>query len=411
MSFSVSILVSILLIFLLELYFYKKLKKVVINLFPRINFKKFRLITWIALGYINIYPVLMFFARLYYSVILDQRPELPEGIWFDIFILFPFWVAALTMLQTVIYFLVLDIIKLLILPIYKRYKTKILPYEAKLLLVMIGFFIIYSPARIAYDYYFVSVRPVELVKKDLPPSLENFKIVFVSDIQADKYTNNKRLDNYISKINELNPDLVLMAGDIITGTPKYINLAAEYTGKIKSKYGVFTCVGDHDNWAYREDTKKSIREITAALGKKNVKMVDNGKEIINVNNADIGITFVTNTYVEKINPDILLNLVNGNKEHDLRIFLTHQPRTELILAATENKYDMFLAGHTHGGQVTFLFPFINLSPTLIETKYVRGTFYIDDMLMIVTRGLGMSLVPIRFNSTPEITVINVTGKR
>jgi predicted MPP superfamily phosphohydrolase len=66
---------------------------------------------------------------------------------------------------------------------------------------------------------------------------------------------------------------------------------------------------------------------------------------------------------------------------------------------------LFLAGHTHGGQITMLFPFLHLSPTRFETKYQRGDFHFGSMLMIVTRGLGMSLAPIRYNSTPEVTLI------
>src|SRR5690606_38540173 len=337
---------------------------------------------------------LMLASWLYYIISGASRPRTPENIFFEIFILFPFWIAALTMIQSMIYFLVTDITKLLILPIYRKYKENLLRVEAKILLVIIVFFIFYTPVRIAYDYFAVAVRPVEFVKRNLPPGLNNFRIVFISDIQADRYTNRNRLEKYISKVNETNPDLVLIAGDIVTGTPDYINLAAAYIGKIQSKYGVYSCVGDHDNWAYREDNQKSIREITKALAKYNVRMINNDKLLLNINNADVEITFVTNTYAQSINPDVLLDLVDKNETFDLKIFLTHQPRLNLILAASENKYDLFLAGHTHGGQITFLFPFIYLSPTLIETKYVRGTFHIDNMLMIVTRGLGMSLVPI-----------------
>jgi len=46
---------------------------------------------------------------------------------------------------------------------------------------------------------------------------------------------------------------------------------------------------------------------------------------------------------------------------------------------------------------------------MIETKYIRGNFWFGDMLMIVTRGLGMSLAPVRYNSTPEITLIKITN--
>ncbi len=410
MSFSIRVLITIILIVLLQFYFYKKLKKSSSVLFPNLSQKKLRKWYLIVSAFINIYPFLMLASWLYYIISGASRPRTPENIFFEIFILFPFWIAALTMIQSMIYFLVTDITKLLILPIYRKYKENLLRVEAKILLVIIVFFIFYTPVRIAYDYFAVAVRPVEFVKRNLPPGLNNFRIVFISDIQADRYTNRNRLEKYISKVNETNPDLVLIAGDIVTGTPDYINLAAEYIGKIKSKYGVYSCVGDHDNWAYREDNQKSIREITKALAKYNVKMINNDKLLLNINNADVEITFVTNTYAQSINPDVLLDLVDKNETFDLKIFLTHQPRLNLILAASENKYDLFLAGHTHGGQITFLFPFIYLSPTLIETKYVRGTFHIDNMLMIVTRGLGMSLVPIRLNSTPEITVINLQSE-
>ena len=175
---------------------------------------------------------------------------------------------------------------------------------------------------------------------------------------------------------------------------------------IKSRYGVYSCVGDHDNWAWREDGQEEASDtITNALEKQKVEMIDNGKKIIRVKDSEIGVTFVTNTYAKAINNEKLDSLTNGNMNFDLKIFLVHQPRQRLVDQAIKFNYDLFLAGHTHGGQITFLFPFKNLSPTLFETKYVRGDFHFGNMLMVVTRGLGMSLVPIRYNSTPEVTVI------
>lgn len=269
---------------------------------------------------------------------------------------------------------------------------------------------IYAPIRITYDYFTVSIRPVEYLKADLHPSLDGFKIVLIADVQADRYTNKSRLANYINKINSVNPDLVLIAGDIITSTPNYINLGAEFLGKINSKYGVYSCVGDHDNWAYRNDTQRSIKEITDALSDVNVIMLDNEKLTLIIESSKIGIAFITNTYVERINPNTLDSLTTLINSYNLKIFLTHQPRPELIKQAYKQNYDLFLAGHTHGGQLTFFFPFYNLSPTLFETKYVRGDFWFGDMLAVVNRGLGMSLVPLRYNSTPEITLIQLSSK-
>lgn len=175
---------------------------------------------------------------------------------------------------------------------------------------------------------------------------------------------------------------------------------------LKADYGVYSCVGDHDNWAYRQDTKRSISEITDALEKHNVSMISDSSIIIPVNNSDIGITFITNTYVESVPKDILEKLSKSNHS-DLKIMLTHQPKNEVIKSAKENNFDLFLAGHTHGGQITLLFPFIQLTPTLVETTFIKGVRYYGNMMAIVTRGLGMSLAPIRYNSTPEIVIITL----
>ncbi|HEY6626155.1 MAG TPA: metallophosphoesterase, partial [Ignavibacteriaceae bacterium] len=275
--------------------------------------------------------------------------------------------------------------------------------------LIIGFFLFYIPIRVIYDYNAVSVRTVEYQKENLPSALKNFKIVFISDIQADHFTDEGRLSNYLNKVNSLKPDLILIAGDLITTGPDYIELSAREVGKLKAKHGVYSCVGDHDNWAYRNDYVRSLSEVTSALNYHNVQMIDNDIKEINVDSATIAITFITNTYVETVSQNILDSL-SSNNEGNFKVFLTHQPQPRLIESGRNNDFDLFLAGHTHGGQITFVFPFIQLTPTMLETSYIRGDFWFDSMLMIVSRGLGMSLAPLRYNSTPEITLITLQNK-
>ena len=147
----------------------------------------------------------------------------------------------------------------------------------------------------------------------------------------------------------------------------------------------------------------------AALKRHGVLMFDDKDTTLNISGSSLGITFATETYSDRVNNGDRDSLVD-NLNADFKILLVHQPRNSLIKAAAEKNYNLFLAGHTHGGQVSFLFPFINLSVTLFETRYVRGNFWFGNMLMIVTRGLGMSIEPIRYNSQPEITVINIKKK-
>jgi uncharacterized protein len=403
------LLLGIALLLIVELYFIKKTNLSIKYLFSNFYKNKYPLIRRIFLVWLNFYPIVLIGIFSYFAI-SGEYVSSPDNKMIDYLLIYPFWIFFILMIQVGIYFLFIDFFKLLLLPLYRKHRERFLRAQSIAVFLLVGFFLLYIPIRVIYDYNAVSVRTVEFKKENLPDALNNFKIAFISDIQADHYTDKYRIDNFINKINKLNPGLVLIAGDLITTGPKYIKLSGEEVGTIKSKYGVYSCVGDHDNWAYRNDSKRSIAEVKNSLMHNNVKMIDNGNQIINVEGAEIGITFITNTYVSTVANDILDTLSSGLKG-DLKIFLTHQPRPRLIEAAHKNQFDLYLAGHTHGGQISMVFPFIQLTPTMIETKYIQGDFWFDNMLMIVTRGLGMSLAPIRYNSTPEITLITLQNNK
>ncbi|MFA3783632.1 metallophosphoesterase [Melioribacteraceae bacterium 4301-Me] len=403
------ILLVVLIFASIEFVAVKRAGKAFSKIFPRINKSKFsKYVRWLLI-FVNLFPVFIIAGIIYNMISGSNFVYPPESILVNFILVFPFWIAILIMIQAVLLWLPVDLLKYIFIFILWRKKEQVKLLADKYVVAIIAFCVLYVPVRVVYDYYKISVRPVEYVKKNLPHELDGFKITFISDLQADPYTNSNRLKNYIQKVNETSPDLVLIGGDMITSTPDYINESAEYVGKIKSKYGVYSCVGDHDNWAYSNDSKRNLSEIENALAKYNVKMLDNKKIIIPVKKSKIGISFVTNTYVEHINNTELDSLTNLPEGNDFNILLTHQPRQYIIDEAIKKKFDLMLAGHTHGGQITFLFPFFNLSPTLLETKYVRGDFYFGNLMLIVTRGLGMSIAPFRYNSTPEITVIRLTS--
>lgn len=409
MSFVLRIIIIAILALGVQFYFLGRLQHSIKYAFPQINPAKIKKYKWLILLFANMYLIVGLIYLVYMELTGINLVFPPPYSWFDYLIQFPFWVYIVLVFQLILLFLLIELMYLFISIFAYRYKETVKIFLSKIRLVLVLFFLFYVPARTYYDYSTVSTRIVEYKKSGLPAELNGFKIVLIADVQADRYTNKERLNRYIDEVNKTNPDLVLIAGDVITSTPTYISLAAEVLGNIKSKYGVYSCVGDHDNWAYRTDNARSRREITEALLSQNVKMIDNNKLVVNVNNSKVGITFITNTYVERIDKDTIESLGNNNHE-DLKIFLTHQPRSFLINYAKEFNYDLFLAGHTHGGQLTFFFPFINLSPTLIETKYVKGDFWFGNMLAVVNRGLGMSLAPIRYNSTPEVTVVVISSK-
>jgi len=404
----IRLLIGIAILVIVEFYFIKHVNLAIKLFFPNFYQKKFHLVRKVFLVWMNLYPLILIFIFTYFAI-TGSYLTAPESRIIDYLLIYPFWIFFVLIIQCCLFFIPLDLIKIFSHLFIKRTRTHLLKIRSTLLFLIIGFFIFYIPIRVIYDYNAVSVRTLEYKKENLPPQLENFKIVFISDIQADHFTDEGRLSKYLNKVNSLNPDLVLIAGDLITTGPDYIELSAREVGKLKAKYGVYSCVGDHDNWAYRNDYVRSLTEVKSALNYHGVQMIDNDIKEINVDSAAISITFITNTYVETVSQNILDSLSSSN-EGNFKIFLTHQPQEFLIGTAQNNNFDLFLAGHTHGGQITFVFPFVQLTPTMFETQYIRGDFWFGEMLMIVSRGLGMSLAPLRYNSTPEITLINLVNK-
>lgn len=404
----IRLLIGIVILLIVEFYFIKHVNLAIKLFFPSFYEKKFHLVRKVFLIWMNLYPIILIFIFTYFAI-TGSYLTAPESKIIDYLLIYPFWIFFVLMIQCCLLFIPLDLIKIFSHLFFKKTRAHLLKIRSTLLFLIIGFFIFYIPIRIIYDYNAVSVRTVEYRKENLPSPLEKFKIVFITDIQADHYTDEGRLSNYLNKVNSLNPDLILIAGDLITTGPDYIELSAREVGKLKAKYGVYSCIGDHDNWAYRNDYARSLAEVKSALNYHGVQMIDNDLKTINVDSAVIAITFITNTYVETV-PQNVLDSLTFNNDGDFKIFLTHQPQPYLIESGQKNNFDLLLAGHTHGGQITFVFPFVQLTPTMLETSYIRGDFWFNSMLMIVSRGLGMSLAPVRYNSTPEIILINLVKK-
>lgn len=407
MWFFTRILLFSALLILAQIYYLKRGKKIYVYFFGSEKLKFYKIVRNVFIIAVNAYPIalILFFIYRYFNP--GRFSTNIENTFFDIFLLFPFWISALTIIQSILFFLLTDLLKGIFYLLFKYFRNKLRKIHTYVSAAILVVFIIYVPARIAYDYFAVDVTKVIYKKDNLNSDLENLKIVLISDLQADRYTTASRLGNYIEMVNELKPDIILIAGDLITGSPDYINVSAEITGKLEAPLGVYACIGDHDNWAYRSDPSRSLSELSHAFKKVNIPIFNNDTLIVKKGNGSIGISFITNTYNGFIGQKKLDELAAANSNVDLRIFLTHQVRDFLINAAAKYKNDMYFAGHTHGGQITVLFPFFNLSPTLMETNKVKGSFYLNTMLIQVCGGMGVSLAPVRFNSTPEIVEIIV----
>ena len=246
--------------------------------------------------------------------------------------------------------------------------------------------------------YFIEPNKLEVTNYTIQDKeLSGVKIVFASDFHIKPY-GQKRLEKIVEIINKQNPDVVVSAGDFVCGHTEHSTMhpqkIAEGLAKVKSKYGFYTTLGNHDGWYDRW----YIKEL---LEKQNIKVLNNKNEKLQINGKEIFIAGVEDMMTAFPNVE---DALKGTKSPT--ILLTHTPD---VFPDIPRNVNLTLAGHTHGGQVRL--PIIGpiFTASNYGNKYAIGFIEENGKKLITTRGIGVSILPFRFNCPPEIVVIEFTN--
>jgi predicted MPP superfamily phosphohydrolase len=252
----------------------------------------------------------------------------------------------------------------------------------------------------------ISVLTPTIAIDNLPSAFHNFRIVQISDIHFDEFTEPWFLRRVLAQVNALAPDLVLITGDYITYTSfpplsrdfvvGAMHRCAEMLRDIACPQR-FAVMGNHD---YYLDLPV-VRPILAAAGipllvDEHVPIERAGQRLWLCGSDDpvSHIPDLSNAIPAKPDGPVLLMSHAPDYADDV---LAH-PRGHLV--------DLMLSGHSHGGQVRL--PFIGaLDLPAWGRKYVHGLFHLGRMQLYVNRGIGTVDVPFRLNCPPEITLFTL----
>ncbi|HMB99092.1 MAG TPA: metallophosphoesterase [Balneolaceae bacterium] len=316
-------------------------------------------------------------------------------------LIYLFWYGFIFSAVMVSWTILLDILSASL-----KYGFKINPPQLDTLLgwVMIGVTLImlaYTGIKTAVHSTRIVVNEITYpVQKHLAEDFEPLKIVHISDLHADRFTTPFKTTRYIEKVNSLKPDLVLFTGDLITAGDDHIEEGADAIGNIDATYGTYAVMGDHDYW-------QGEQVITDALTQRGVTVLRNQTERFTHKNKQIGLTGITELYSKKLIPSELQELFEPDDNDDYKIVFSHQATTRIIDLAEEHNFQLVLGGHTHGGQIRIPVFFYPLTPVLLETEYVKGKKWFDDLLLNVNSGLGYTLAPLRYGAPAQISLVRV----
>ncbi len=235
--------------------------------------------------------------------------------------------------------------------------------------------------------------PVRLRKLD--PSLAGFRIAVVSDIHLGPLLGRSHTERIVRMINETEPDLVAVVGDLADGTVDELGDDAAPLRDLVAREGSFFVTGNHE---YFIEPDAWVREMDR-LG---VHPLRNEGLTLTRGGASIELAGVTDVTGEASGdgPDFDRALDGRDVDNNPVVLLAHQP-VQVEDAATRG-VDLQLSGHTHGGQLYPFHHFVSLAQPAVS-----GLARVDNTQLYVTRGAGFWGPPVRVGAPPDISVLEL----
>lgn len=262
---------------------------------------------------------------------------------------------------------------------------------------------------IVYDNFKIDVTEYAIESVDLPKNFDGFKIVHLSDLHNTEFGNDN--EKLLKIIKEQKPDAVFVTGDTIDGFYTNIQIPIELFKEILKICDVYFVVGNHEsrvNINVYTEFIDTLTEIGVIVLKDSCALIEKGEEkiqVIGLKDASENKADYNSDYTVKITETIN----NLDDESFFSILLSHHP--ELFPEYKNTDIDLVFSGHAHGGQ--FRLPFIGgiIAPEQgLFPEFDAGVFNENNTTMIVSRGLGNSIVPVRINNSPEVVVVALKNK-
>lgn len=265
-------------------------------------------------------------------------------------------------------------------------KKKVFFIVISLLVIFFSVLLLISSNLTVTHYNYTSDR--------IPASFNNFKIVHLSDLHCKNFgQNNSKL---IDKINDLDPDLILITGD---NFDKYHSNMTNLNNLFKGIAGtapIYSISGNHEC-----DNPELYAQLLALYSKYDITDLDDKELFFTLGNDSI-ILKGLGAFENKLSWD--KNFMENKNPEAISILLDHYPQIDQL---ARYEYDIILSGHLHGGviRLPYLGGLINNNGSLFP-EYSGGEYTLGKSTMFVSKGIGDTLIP-RINNKPEIVCITL----
>lgn len=231
---------------------------------------------------------------------------------------------------------------------------------------------------------------------NISKSNNKIKIIQISDLHFNKLRYFHK--SIAKKINSIKPDLICITGDSVDKNEhiESLNLFLELIDNSIQKYAIT------GNWEYWGGV--NLAELKNVYAKNNCELLINENRTITIKNRDISIIGIDDFVGGTAD---FGKAIENLKETETTIALSHCPEHRDIITKQKGNLtiDLVLSGHTHGGQITFL-GIVPFKPQG-SGKYLKGWYEESEPKMYISKGIGTSILPIRFGARAEMVEIDI----
>lgn len=270
--------------------------------------------------------------------------------------------------------------------------------RALLLILLIGLAVLVYARYI--EPHMLQEKYITIKSSQVSDNANNLKIAVFGDTHFGDYYTTEDFTKVIDAIKKMQPDMVVFSGDLIDHYNIYsedVSEISEKLSEIQAAYGKFAIFGNHDYGGGAENQYQSIMETGGFTVLKNEYFAVEDLEI-----AVIGIDDVIIGYGEPI-------IASWGRPDYFNIVLSHAP--DVIDEIMDYNVDLMISGHTHGRQINLKFFDEYILPPYGK-KYINGLYQFPNERhteLYVNSGIGMTKLPFRFLSPPELTCITLTN--
>ena len=240
----------------------------------------------------------------------------------------------------------------------------------------------------------------------IPAAYSGFRIAQVSDLHNAEF--GEKNIKLLELLSESKPNIIAITGDLVDAGHTDIGVALDFAKEAVKIAPVYYVTGNHEaSLSQYDELKIELKTIGVIVLDNDAVQLNHGKEAISlIGLSDPDFTIKGDIFGEA--PAMVKTKLSSlvDDESSYTILLSHRP--ELFESYARCSIDLVLSGHAHGGQ--FRLPFIGglIAPNQgLFPQYDAGLYTSGSTNMIVSRGLGNSIIPIRFNNCPEVVVIEL----